>query len=149
MFAVIVYLPLTDRSVTHVLNLLRTIDSPAYESLAGSFRVYAACVGLVDTGYFRKRGGSDFARIDALSPFEQTMSKSKPHSMISSLTTALQHLRKIYEELAQRRDRDQKRVSADSWSHVPSLWLHDMKRMALPDKEVADDDAWDEEDQYR
>lgn len=35
--------------------VLRDIDGPAYETLARRFRMYAACVGLVDTGYFRKR----------------------------------------------------------------------------------------------
>ena len=38
-----------------MLTLLRGIDSSAYNNLAREFRVYAACVGLVDTGYFRKR----------------------------------------------------------------------------------------------
>ena len=35
--------------------LLRDIDTAAYESLSSQFRQYAACVGLLDTGYFRKR----------------------------------------------------------------------------------------------
>ena len=38
-----------------VLSLLKEIDNPAYENLSKQFRTYAACVGLVDTGYFKKR----------------------------------------------------------------------------------------------
>ena len=54
------------KSLGHVLTLLRGIDKPAYSSLAKEFRYYAACVGLVDTGYFRKR--SDPAMRDNSSP---------------------------------------------------------------------------------
>merc|ERR1711992_237974 len=46
----------TGRTLDHVLNVLRDIDSPAYKTLAQKLRHYASCVGLVDTGYFRKRG---------------------------------------------------------------------------------------------
>lgn len=38
---------------------MKGIDLPAYSSLAKEFKYYAACVGLVDTGYFRKRSDPD------------------------------------------------------------------------------------------
>ena len=56
------------RSLTHVLTLLRDIDGGAYDSLSQKFRLYAACVGLVDTGYFRKRSG---ATLPMVSPHER------------------------------------------------------------------------------
>lgn len=39
----------------HVLSVLKEIDRPAFDVLASKFRQYASCVGLLDTGYFRKR----------------------------------------------------------------------------------------------
>jgi hypothetical protein len=47
--------PFSGRTLDHVLTILRDIDSPAYKTLSQKFRHYASCVGLVDTGYFRKR----------------------------------------------------------------------------------------------
>lgn len=46
---------LAGRPLTTVLQVLSNIDPPAFQQLAQKFRLYAACVGLVDTGYFRKR----------------------------------------------------------------------------------------------
>ena len=43
------------RPLTHVLEVLRYIDRPAFDVLAAKFREYASCVGVVDTGYFRRR----------------------------------------------------------------------------------------------
>ncbi|ELT98797.1 hypothetical protein CAPTEDRAFT_191853 [Capitella teleta] len=43
------------RPLRQVLEVLRRIDPPAFKELAQKFRQYAACVALVDTGYFRKR----------------------------------------------------------------------------------------------
>ena len=43
------------RTLNGVLQLLRNIDTEAFETLSEQFRLYAACVGLLDTGYFRKR----------------------------------------------------------------------------------------------
>jgi len=45
----------TGRPLTHVLEVLKYIDRPAFDVLAAKFREYAACVGVVDTGYFRRR----------------------------------------------------------------------------------------------
>ena len=42
--------------MNHILDVLRDIDAPAYHTLAQKFRMYAACVVKVDTGYFKKRG---------------------------------------------------------------------------------------------
>jgi len=47
----------TGRPLTHVLEVLKYIDRPAFHILATRFRRYAACVGVVDTGYFRRRRG--------------------------------------------------------------------------------------------
>lgn len=52
------------RSLTHVLTLLRDIDGGAYDTLSQKFRLYAACVGLVDTGYFRKRSGATLPMVN-------------------------------------------------------------------------------------
>ena len=38
-----------------MLEVLRYIDRPAFDVLASKFRQYASCVGVVDTGYFRRR----------------------------------------------------------------------------------------------
>ncbi len=43
------------RTLNGVLQLLRNIDTEAYEIFSEQLRLYAACVGLLDTGYFRKR----------------------------------------------------------------------------------------------
>ena len=49
----------TGRPLTHVLEVLKYIDRPAFDVLASKFRQYASCVGVVDTGYFRRRRDSD------------------------------------------------------------------------------------------
>ena len=41
-----------------MLSVLKDIDQPAYDGLANKFRQYAACVGIVDTSYFRRRRAS-------------------------------------------------------------------------------------------
>ena len=46
---------LAGRPLTHVLEVLKYIDRPAFDVLAAKFREYASCVGVVDTGYFRRR----------------------------------------------------------------------------------------------
>ena len=38
-----------------MLEVLKYIDRPAFDVLASKFRQYASCVGVVDTGYFRRR----------------------------------------------------------------------------------------------
>jgi len=38
-----------------VLEVLKFIDRSAFDNLATKFRQYASCVGVVDTGYFRRR----------------------------------------------------------------------------------------------
>lgn len=42
-----------------MLSVLKDIDRPAYDTLATKFRQYAACVGIVDTSYFRRRRNMD------------------------------------------------------------------------------------------
>ena len=46
------------RTLGHVLSVLKDIDRPSYDVLASRFRQYAACVGIVDTGFFRRRRAS-------------------------------------------------------------------------------------------
>lgn len=43
------------KKLVHVLMLMRTLDEKTYASLARRIQEYAACIGVVDTGYFRKR----------------------------------------------------------------------------------------------
>jgi len=45
----------TGRPLRHVLEVLKYIDRQAFDNLATKFRQYASCVGVVDTGYFRRR----------------------------------------------------------------------------------------------
>ena len=45
----------TGRPLTHVLEVLKYMDRPRFDLLAAKFRQYASCVGVVDTGYFRRR----------------------------------------------------------------------------------------------
>ena len=50
------------RTLGHVLSVLKDIDRPAYDGLAAKFRHYAACVGVVDTSYFRRRRAAAAAK---------------------------------------------------------------------------------------
>lgn len=52
------------RPLGHVLSVLKDIDRPSYDVLATKFRQYAACVGIVDTGYFRRRRGERRSNVD-------------------------------------------------------------------------------------
>ncbi|KAI0229470.1 hypothetical protein LSAT2_020103, partial [Lamellibrachia satsuma] len=63
----------TGRSLNGVLLLLRDINTAAYESLSSQFRQYAACVGLLDTGYFRKRASQ--WRVHEAVPSSRTLHK--------------------------------------------------------------------------
>jgi len=56
----------TGRPLRHVLEVLKYIDRPAFDILATRFRRYASCVGIVDTGYFRRRRGCQPSAIDQL-----------------------------------------------------------------------------------
>lgn len=56
----------TGRPLTHVLEVLRYIDRPAFDLLAAKFREYASCVGVVDTGYFRRRRDYQFSTDEQL-----------------------------------------------------------------------------------
>jgi hypothetical protein len=58
------FVPRSGRPLGHVLSVLKDIDRPSYDVLATKFRQYAACVGIVDTGYFRRRRGSRRLAID-------------------------------------------------------------------------------------
>ena len=49
-----------------MLEVLRYIDRPAFDVLAAKFRDYASCVGVVDTGYFRRRRDCQFSRDERL-----------------------------------------------------------------------------------
>lgn len=59
----------------HVLSVLKEIDRPAFDVLASKFRQYASCVGLLDTGYFRKRTPTalreDRSKLRAYSPTDE------------------------------------------------------------------------------
>ena len=51
-----------------MLSTLKDLDSPAYSSLAQKFKHYASCVGLVDTGYFRKRSEEEIPFSNNIGP---------------------------------------------------------------------------------
>ena len=42
-------------SVSNVLALLRNMDSSAFKDLEGQYLKYASCVGMVNTGYFKRQ----------------------------------------------------------------------------------------------
>lgn len=46
---------LLGRSVPKVLSLLRAVDSSSHAALVKDFESYSVCIGLIETGYFRKR----------------------------------------------------------------------------------------------
>ncbi|ELT98795.1 hypothetical protein CAPTEDRAFT_191851 [Capitella teleta] len=63
-------------TLTHVLEVLRKIDPPAFRTLAQKFRMYAACVGLVDTGYFKKRSSMPSLLEEPARDFHRSQSRS-------------------------------------------------------------------------
>ncbi|KAK7087508.1 hypothetical protein V1264_021551 [Littorina saxatilis] len=46
------------KDVNYLLGLLREANPNLYNQLRADWRLYADCVGLVDTGYFKRSGGS-------------------------------------------------------------------------------------------
>lgn len=53
--------------VSTVLTILRDVHSPFHDALIREYENYSACVGLMETGYFRKRTSS--ADLSFLGPF--------------------------------------------------------------------------------
>lgn len=54
------------KTVPSVLNILRAVDSSSYVALIRDFESHSMCVGLLETGYFRKRSSSNDDVIAAL-----------------------------------------------------------------------------------
>ena len=50
---------ISDKTLKTLLSLLKKYDRDEYNTLAQNFRNFARCVGYTDTGYFRKRSGSE------------------------------------------------------------------------------------------
>ncbi|XP_033748413.1 uncharacterized protein LOC117333291 [Pecten maximus] len=68
----------TGRSIDSVLTLLREFDIAAYKHFQFLFNNYAACVGMVDTGYFKRSGYISH-------PSEQTNSHDNPQAQLSDM----------------------------------------------------------------
>ncbi|XP_069134487.1 uncharacterized protein [Argopecten irradians] len=65
----------TGRSIDSVLTLLREFDIAAYKHFQFLFNNYAACVGMVDTGYFKRSGPAS----------EQNESHDSPPGQLSDM----------------------------------------------------------------
>ncbi|XP_060067389.1 uncharacterized protein LOC132547624 [Ylistrum balloti] len=66
----------TGRGIDSVLTLLRQFDIAAYKHFQFLFNNYAACVGMVDTGYFKRNGGH---------PDGQSTSQDNPNSQLTDM----------------------------------------------------------------
>ncbi|XP_048753645.1 uncharacterized protein LOC125664888 isoform X2 [Ostrea edulis] len=62
----------TGHPLRSVLLALREMDGGMYKQLQGDFQRYAGCIGIVDTGYFKRSAASE-------SPSKQTLSNNKDH----------------------------------------------------------------------
>ncbi|XP_046572826.1 uncharacterized protein LOC124280880 [Haliotis rubra] len=47
---------LTGKNVNHLLGILRSANTDLYGRLERNWQLYANCVGMVDTGYFKRSG---------------------------------------------------------------------------------------------
>lgn len=63
---------LSGHPLRSVLLALREMDGGMYKQLQGDFQRYAGCIGIVDTGYFKRSAASE-------SPSKQTLSNNKDH----------------------------------------------------------------------
>ncbi|OWF36422.1 uncharacterized protein LOC110441707 [Mizuhopecten yessoensis] len=66
----------TGRSIDSVLVLLRDFDIYAYEHFQYLFNNYAACIGMVDTGYFKRTSSS---------AHHPSQSHDDPHSQLTDM----------------------------------------------------------------
>ena len=52
----LLFFSITGKDIDTLLNLLRDSNPPLYRQVQDEWRLYADCVGLVDTGYFKRSG---------------------------------------------------------------------------------------------
>ncbi|XP_071093154.1 uncharacterized protein [Haliotis cracherodii] len=49
---------ITGKNVNHLLGILRSANTDLYGRLERNWQLYANCVGMVDTGYFKRSGSA-------------------------------------------------------------------------------------------
>ncbi|KAJ8312508.1 hypothetical protein KUTeg_009881 [Tegillarca granosa] len=69
----------TRRNLPFVLEALRSINAGAFKDLQREYQMYAECVGMVDTGYFKRSSSNEHYGYDPLS------SKSEDESNLNDI----------------------------------------------------------------
>ena len=88
------------------MGALKDLDSPAYSSLAQKFKHYASCVGLVDTGYFRKRSKKEMSFSNSIQPppefnmgVETDLSDSRDSYVLNAALDGIQKLEHLLRKI--------------------------------------------------